>query len=267
MQELGDGPSRDFLKRFDGFNEKVNGDQFEDGDGYLDRMMRAQNQKISMTISHMGGRLKRTYDFTIEPKRIADRIYAVRKQLAAEWGNDLRCIENENLEIQRMEFEKMLTKNEKELQSKKNLIFDSGQFSNTTPLRYKNYMSLKTLLTQHSVARLLPYMRDEGSNHEYMYLFQFTGSYGTISDGDDFIHTLMNKKVQMRTHPNYTIQPRGIALQILEVRQAIALEWINIMKFIPEEQMLMARSILERSMDMPVRKPRKGSLGEITDSE
>ena len=254
MDELGDGPSRDFLKRFDAFDTKVKNDEFEDGDGYLDRMMHAQNQNVEMTISHMGGRLKRTYKFKIEPRRIADRIFDVRKQIASEWATDLRCIEMENVEIQRTEFEKVLTKDQQVLDSKKNIVFDMDPFSDNTPLRYKNYMALKTLLTQHSVARLLWYMRDEGSNHEYMYLLQFTNTYGAISNGDDFIRQLMQRQVEFRTHPSFTIQPRSIALQILEVRQAIADEWIALMQRVPEEQMELARSILERSMGMPSEK-------------
>lgn len=194
-----------------------------------------------------------------------------RMQLAAEWARDLRCIDAENLELQRLAFEKMLCATEAELNSKRNLIFDSDPFSNDhTPLRYKNYIALKTLTTQHAVARLLPYTRDRGSNHEYMYLLQFVSSYGAIKDGDEFLRALMDRPLESRTNPVYTIHPRSIALQILELRSAIAAEWIAVMEYIPEEQRLMNRAILERSInvseapgeDFPKRGNKKMNNGE-----
>lgn len=257
MQELGDGPSQQWLNKFDNFSHRVHTDNFKDGDSYIDKMMRAQREKGSFKVSHLGGRLSRTYHFTIDPNRIAKRILAVREQLSGEWAHDLACIENENLEIQRMEFEKMLTSDESVLQSKRNLVFDTDPFSNEhTPLRYKNYLALKTLVTRHAVARLLPYMRDSASNHEYMYLLQYVNSYGPIADGDTFVRDLMAKPIEMRTNPDYTIQPRALALQVLELRLAIAQEWIGVMQFIPDEQNLMNRNILEKSMEM------SNSLGE-----
>ncbi|KAI0566719.1 Chaperonin-like RbcX [Gracilaria domingensis] len=253
MHELGDNITRNWLKSFDDFSGKVEEDRFVDADDYLQRMMRAESESKTVQISHLGGRLVRNYDIVIEPYRIAKRIFAIRKQLAGEWAKDLRCVRMENLEIQRMAVESILCSNEAELQSKRNLIFDSDPFSNdNSPLRYKNYHALKTLTTRHAVSRLLPYIRDCGPNHDYMYLLQFCKAYGSIDDGDDFVKKLMAKPLENRTHPNHLIQPRGLALQILELRWAIAEEWISIMKFIPEEHMLMNRSILERSVMMEV---------------
>lgn len=249
MQELGDGPSRDWLNKFEGFHQKSTEDEFSDGDAYLDKMLHAKREKGTLKVSHPRGCFSRTYHFTIEPNRIAKRIFAIKEQLAAEWAHDLKCVKNENFEIQRMACEKMLCKDEVELDSKRKLIFDSDPFSNDhTPLRYNNYVSLKTLLTQHAAARLLPYMRDQGSNHEYMYLLQFISRNGPITDGDEFVKTLMAKPVEFRMHPNHTIQPRAIALQVLEIREAISEEWISVMEFIPDEQKMMHRNMLENSM-------------------
>ena len=268
MHELGDGPGRTWLRNFDAFDEKVQEDKFTDGDAYLDRMSRAQNEKGVLRIGN--SRLSRKYNFTIEPHRIAKRITDVRLQLAEEWAKDLGCIKHENLEIQRLGFEKMLCSSEKELNSKRNLVFDSDPFTTDhTPLRYKNYKALKTLITGHAVARLLPYTRDCGSNHEYMYLLQFMNSYGAIKDGDELVRMLMERPIEYRTNPEFVIQPKGIALQIMELRQAIAEEWISVMEFIPGEQNLRTRSILENSMKISdaigedVRKPQSG----IDDSE
>lgn len=264
MHELGDGPGRSWLKQFDAFDYKVKNDMFADADAYLDRMSRAQNEKGTIRVGH--ARLSRSYTFTIEPNRIAKRIFDVRIQLSEEWASDLRCIEHENLEIQRLGFEKILCENQKELDSKRNLIFDSDPFTtDQTPLRYKNYMALKTLITRHAVARLLPYTRDSGSNHEYMYMLRFVSSYGPIKDGDEFVRFLMERPIEHRTNPQHVIQPRAIALQVLELRQAIAKEWISVMEYIPEEQKFRTRNILENSMklsDAPgedVRKPRKAA--------
>lgn len=249
MAEMHDGPSRDFLRRFDDFEHKVKTDQFQDGEAYLDRMLRAQREKGTMRVGHPSGRFSRTYQFTIEPNRIAKRIIESRLQLAGEWARDLRCIEAENLEIQRLGFEKMLCQDKTELDSKRNLIFECDPFSNDdTPLRYKNYMALKTLTTQHAVARLLPYTRDSGPNHDYMYLLQFVDKHGPIKNGDDFVRSLMDRPLENRTNPAYTIHPRSIGLQILELRLVIAQEWTHVMNFIPEEHKMMTRRMLEKSM-------------------
>lgn len=250
MQEMHDSPSRDFLLKFDDFSAKVKAHKFNDGDAYIDRMLRAPNRKLIVHLGHP--RFARKFHFTIEPNRIAKRIMQSRIQLAAEWARDLRCIDIENLELQRMAFERMVCSSDAELNSKRNLVFDSDPFAiDQTPLRYKNYMALKTLTTQHAVARLLPYTRDRGSNHEYMYLLQFVSSYGAIKDGDQFLRALMDRPLESRTNPVHTIHPRAIALQLLELRSVIAAEWIAVMEYIPEEQRLMNRALLERSMDVP----------------
>lgn len=252
MDEMRDTPTKKWLSSFDNFSKKVRNDQFKDGDGFLHKMMRKQNEKGVYKIQHPSrSYLSRTYHFIIEPNRIAKRIYEVRDHLANEWANDLKCIGEENNEIQRMSFEKMLTSDEKVLASKRNLIFDADPMnSDCTPLRHKNYVALKTLTIQHAVARLLPFIRDQGPNHDYMYLLAFFNSYGPIKDGDTFIRELMARPVETRTHPNHLIQPHNLAVQILETRLAIAKEWIGVMEFIPEERQLLNRSILERSMEL-----------------
>lgn len=250
MAELGDRPTRQWLANFDSFSDRVAEDRFDDADGFLDKMMRTQRIRGSIKMRHPRGYFSRTYPFVIEPHRIAKRIVATRVQLAEEWATDLRCIQEENLEIQRMAFEKMVCSDDKVLASKQNIIFDSDPFgSNHTPLRYKNYMALKLLITQHAITRLLPFLRDQGSNHEYMYLLQFVNTYGPLEKGDEFLRTLMACPIETRTNPTHTIQPKSIALQIMELRRVIADEWISVMQCIPDEQMLMAREMLESSME------------------
>lgn len=250
MHELGDGPSHQWLSNFDNFSDKVKKHTFKNGDRFIERMMHTPPAKGSLKIGHPSGRFSRTFHFTIDPRNIAHRIVAVRVQLAGEWARDLRCVDAENLELQRLSFERIVVVSEKELDSKRNLIFDSDPFANDqTPLRFKNYVALKTLITQHAVTRLLPYMRDRGSNHEYMYLLQFVNSYGAIANGDDFMRDLMSRPVELRTNPSYTVVPRSIAAQVLELRSAIAAEWITVMEFVPVEHELNNRSSLERSME------------------
>lgn len=250
MHELGDGPSHQWLSNFEDFTNKVKTRQFKDGDQFIDRMMRTPPKKGNIRIGHPSGRFSRTFPFTIEPHRIAQRIIKVRLQLSKEWARDLRCVDAENLELQRLSFERMMATSEEELDAKRNLIFDSDPLaSDQTPLRFKNYVALKTLITQHAVARLLPYTRDQGSNHEYMYLLQFTNSYGAIGDGDEFIRQLMARPVELRTNPTFTVVPKSIAVQLLELRSAIAAEWITVMEFVPVEHELNTRGALEKSLE------------------
>lgn len=264
MHELGDGPCHQWLSNFENFSENVKKHAFRNGDLFLERMLIAPPEKCSLKIGHPSGRFSRTFHFTIEPRNIARRIIDVRVQLAGEWSRDLRCVDAENLELQRLSFERMVVSSEKELDSKRNLVFESDPFANDqTPLRFKNYVALKTLITQHAVARLLPYLRDQGSNHDYMYLLQFTNTYGAIGDGDDFVRELMGRPVELRTNPTFTVIPRSIAGQVLELRSVIAAEWITVMDFVPVEHELNTRGALEKSIDASQNLPDDGWTGKF----
>lgn len=250
MQELGDGPSHNWLNAFQGFSGRVAGQMFKNGDGFLNDMLVAEKIHGVLKVGHPTGRFSRSFPFTIEPRHIARRIFDVRVHLASEWAQDLCCVPNENLEIQRLSFERQVAKSEAELDSKRNLIFDSDPFAHDqTPLRFQNYVGLKTLLTQHAVARLLPFLRDQGSNHDYMFLLQFINRYGAIADGDAFVRTLMEKAPEPRTNPSFTVLPRAIAVQLMNLRAALANEWVSVMKFVPEEYNLMKIGMLEKSME------------------
>jgi len=129
-------------------------------------------------------------------------------------------------------------------------------------------MALKVLITQQAIVRLLPFLRDRGSNHEYMYLLRFVNSHGPLEKGDKFIRTLMECPIETRTNPTHTIQPKAIATQIMELRRVIAQEWITVMECLPEEQLLRAREMLETSMDMStqlgedIRRPKQTPASE-----
>lgn len=266
MHELHDGPSHNWLNSFDNFSEQVKAHKFKNGDQFLDKMRQAPMEKGYIKIGHPSGRFSRKFPFTIEPRRIASRIVDVRVELASEWAKDLLCIEPENLELQRMSFERLVAKSDAELDSKRSLIFDSDPFANDqTPLRFKNYTALKTLLTQHAITRLLPYMRDRGSNHEYMYLLQFLNSYGAIGDDVDFLQYLMARSPESRTNPSFMVSPRSIASQILELRSVIAKEWIAVLDFVPVETKLLRCGMLEKSMEASHNLPEDGQSSPSTD--
>lgn len=259
MHELHDGPSHNWLSNFDNFSDQVKAHDFKNGDQFLDKMRQAPMEKGYIKIGHPSGRFSRKYPFTIEPRRIASRIVDIRVQLAEEWSNDLLCIEAENLELQRMSFEALVAKSKAELDSKRNLIFDSDPFANDqTPLRFKNYTALRTLLTQQAITRLLPFMRDRGSNHEYMYFRQFLSSYGPIGDDIDFFQNLMARSPETRTNPSYMVVPRSIAGQVLELRAAIAKEWIAVLDFVPIETKLLRCGMLEKSIEASHNLPEDG---------
>lgn len=248
--ELAQSPEKNWLEQFDQFSTKDKNGSFVDGDAFLDKMLHSSKVKGFITIGHPKGRFSRKFPFTIDPHRIASSILASRRQLSAEWATDLGCIAAENLEIQRMCFEKLLCADEATLTSKRNLIFDSDPFtSDHTPLRFNNYASLKVLITQHAIGRLQPYLRDT-SNYEYMFLLEFVASYGSLTDGDDFIWKLMESPVQSRANPKCVVRPRAIAMQIMDLRKVIADEWIEVMQQVPDAELSRARDMLEQAAKM-----------------
>lgn len=226
---------------------------FHDSDQYLLRMLRAPIVRGVLEQRHPRAYLTRKFPFTIQPSRVAQSILASRAQLADEWAVDLLCVDADNLELQRMSFERMLESDERVLASRQNLVFDTGAFHvNETPLRAKNFKKLLLLLTQHAIARLMAYLRDT-SNHDYMWLMNFVARYGALDDGDHFISELMRQPAESRTNPLKLINPRALAVEIMDTRSAIASEWVSLMKSIPEEQLALQRKALERSVNMDMK--------------
>ncbi len=62
---------------------------------------------------------------------------------------------------------------------------------------------------------------------------------------------LMSQPRLERTNPEFVIDPRGLAMHILDLRNVIAKEWISVMEGVPEEQLAMKRSMLQRAADLP----------------
>lgn len=208
IQKMRDSVTWRWLTNFDGFVHKVDHDCHLDGDRYLDRMMRACNEKGTIQVSHMQGRLSTTYKFTIEPYRIATRIFNFSKELASERATDLKYIKMGNSDIQRLAVERLLCTTTQELEFRRNLIFGHESLSTeNTPLRYKTYSAIKTLPSRHALSRILPYMPDHAPNYGYMYILQFNSAYGPMNDGDQYVNHLMNRQLEERTYPSHTIHP------------------------------------------------------------
>ncbi len=250
FREMHDSASTNWLLKFENFESSEKNDMFHDGEGFILRMLQQAPIHGEYVQRHPRAYLTRRFPFTIRPSQIAQSILASRKQLAEEWAQDLGCVENDNLEMQRMSFERLVEKDPRVLNSRRNLVFDYDVFANNqTPMRSKNYQKLLVLVTQHSIMRLMVYLRDS-SNHDYMFLYNFTARYGPLTNGSDFLESLMAQPVVRRTNPEHVVNPRALAYQILDLRKVVADEWISIMKQIPEEQHALAVSVLQRSANL-----------------
>lgn len=250
-REMRDSAAINWLLNFERFDIREKNDMFHDGDEFLLSMYAQPPVKGFYVQKHPRAYMTRKFPFTIRPAQVADSILHSRKQLAEEWAVDLRCIESDNLELQRMSFERIVEKDPRKLDARRNLVFDSDVFeSNQSPLRHKNWNKLVVLVTQHALTRLMPYLRDT-SNHDYMYLLNFVSRYGSLSDGDAFVEELLTKPPVERTNPTYTVNPRALAVQILDLRAEIADEWIVHMKNVPDEQLKLSRTALSRSVKLP----------------
>jgi hypothetical protein len=252
LAEFRDVPSKDWLLRFDGFEEREKQQSFIDGDGsFLRKMFRAQPQEGTMVVGHPRGRFKREYKFVIEPPKVANRVLAARTQLAEEWANDLGCIRLENNEISRMAFERMFESDEKKLSSLRGRVFDFDNFSgDQTPLRFKNYMKLKLLVTQQAIARLQLYLRDT-SNYDYMFLRSFIqGSHQPLVDDEKLLVELARQPPITRINPDFVIDPASLARRLMEIRSQIAQEWIAVLHGVPEEHVNWSRVRLEESLSL-----------------
>lgn len=251
--ELRDSATKRWLLNFENFAQLEQQDMFHDGNAYLTRMLQARPVHGTIEQRHPRAYFSRKYPFTIHPARVARSVLASRAQLAAEWAVDLRCVEAGNVEIQRMSFERLIEKDEKVLLSRRNIVFDAEAYGDQSPMRGKNFSKLLVLLTQHAIMRLIAFLRDT-SNHEYMWLTNFVARYGPLHDGDHFITELLSQPPEQRTNPAKIIDPRALAVEVMDLRSTIASEWMSLMHRIPDEQLALTRALLERSADIDVSK-------------
>jgi hypothetical protein len=250
--EFRDVPSKNWLLRFDGFEEREKEHCFNDEDGkFLRNMFRAQPQHGTMVVGHPRSKLKREFKFIIEPPKVANRVLAARTQLAEEWATDLKCIALENNEIMRMSFERIFENDEKKLKSLRGRVFDFDNFStDQTPLRFKNYSKLKILVTQQAIARLEMYLRDT-NNHDYLFFRGFVqSSHQPLISDEKLLVELARQPAVSRTNPDHVIDPVSLARRLMEVRAHIAQEWIGVLEGVPEEHVNWSRVRLEESMSL-----------------
>jgi hypothetical protein len=250
--EFRDVPSKNWLLRFDGFEEREKEHSFNDENGnFLRNMFRTQPQHGTMVVGHPKSKFKREFKFVIEPPKVANQVLAARTQLAEEWATDLKCIVLENKEIMRMSFERIFENDEKKLNSLRGRVFDFDNFStDQTPLRFKNYSKLKLLVTQQAISRLEMYLRDT-NNHDYLFFRGFVhSSHQPLVNDEKLLVELARQPTVHRINPDHVIDPMSIARRLMEVRAHIAQEWIGVLQGVPEEHVNWSRVRLEESMSL-----------------
>lgn len=249
--EMHDGPSKQWLLNFDGFLSREKSATFDDKDGeFLTKMVHASPCTGKFVIGHPRGFYKREYEFTIRPTEVADRVLAARKQLAAEWASDLRCIALENKELTRMSLEKLMEPDEKKLDAVRGRVFDYDPFATEqTPLRYKNYNKLKLLVTQQAASRLELELRDS-SNHDYMFFQSYVRRSMPIVNDAEFITELCSLPPVSKSNPTYTVNPVMLGRRLMDIRREVADELIHVMTSVPEDHVRWSRQRLEASLSM-----------------
>lgn len=240
--ELHDAPTQRWLLDFDRFGIRDNQDLFFDSDAYLTRMIRAPS--VPGVIHTRQGRLTRKHTFTIEPPRVARAVLAAREQLATEWAADLPVIRAENAELLRAACERLIEPDARARASRENIVFSP---SDGSPLRGRNLQLCTALLTQHAVARILPFLRGS-SNAEYVWLAKYLAGNGAISDGKTFLRRMLGQEGVQDKYSMRAVDPRGIAVQIMDMRGGIADEWVQAMRGVVDEQDALLRSLLERAL-------------------
>lgn len=248
MSEMRDSATRDWMLGYEGFRGRDASGTFEDDGAFVHSMLHAHQADGVMVMGHPTARFRREFKFTIAPMSVAKRILSVRAALADEWRRDLRCIELENKEIERMALERVLCQDEKVLKTLRKNVFDYDNLEiDQTPLRYKNYMKLKLFATQHAVSRFELHLRDH-SNHDYMFFRRYRMSAQPIVDDEKFILGLMAIPPVEKTNPAHEIVPRDLARQLMALRAQVAAECIDIVAGVEDEQKEDERRRLEAAL-------------------
>lgn len=250
LMEMNDSATRNWLLQFEDFAKRCDENRWEDDGTFLHNMLRAKPVKCTMNVGHPRGRFKREFTFEINPMQMAQRILAVRTQLASEWALDLQCVDLENKEITRMSLEKMVHSDEISLTAARKNVFDFDNLeSNQTPLRFKNYGKLKLYVTQHAISRFELLLRDT-SNHDYMFFRTFRRHMEPLTNGEDFIIALRSQAPTSKVNPVHEIKPMELAQTLMKLRAEVAQECIAVMKGIEGEQKMDERRRLEASLSL-----------------
>jgi hypothetical protein len=206
---------------------------------------------------------------------LANRILAVREQIAKEWETDLDVLAAANQQILDSYFQfarQERAKKDDELTTQGlafertavNILNNHTGFeaSNGSPLRKGNFDLLYNLCTQASVHRLLRQFREAGEAKEISlaWLSQFyIDRVEDYFDGDqpygradDFLEELLLSPPSLIQQDDGKValaDPFGLAEQIIETRNDIVLEWKAAMKQVPaDHQDGIRRLILNKQM-------------------
>jgi hypothetical protein len=207
------------------------------------------------------------YDLDINPASICSRIISVREQISREFVKDLDVIADMSGQMLESYWEKLKTQrnSDEQLQvDRTNLLFlefspDSDSDYMPSPLRKGNFDLLTLLTTQESIHRVLnnPELRADNSFLRNFYAKRigthFTGS-GWYSRADEFLEELVRtppSMIQVRDSETALVDPMRVVELILEEREQVATDWIELAMAAPESHVEIKRWQLNRLVGIP----------------
>eukprot|EP00183_Erythrolobus_madagascarensis_P005618 CAMPEP_0185845130 /NCGR_PEP_ID=MMETSP1354-20130828/1184_1 /TAXON_ID=708628 /ORGANISM="Erythrolobus madagascarensis, Strain CCMP3276" /LENGTH=403 /DNA_ID=CAMNT_0028545025 /DNA_START=104 /DNA_END=1315 /DNA_ORIENTATION=- len=251
LDEFHDGPSKDWLEKFADFKQREA--TFAESDKYLLRMMRTTTQKGTLTVSHPKGYFKRSFPFTIEPRRLAERILAIREQLAAEWQRDLQLIEEENQQLHRIHLELSLNGADTDLNKVRKRIFEHDPFAdNDSALCSSNYRQLKAMLTEFASYAFLDKLKHVDS-HSYKWLDSYLSTH-EVGNDEAFLRelwtmpTVSPSSSSEETDVEGEVRPFDLAGKILSERLKLSKDWSSLLTNAPSANRVLLLECLKESV-------------------
>jgi len=227
LEEFHDNASKRWLENYAGF--KLRAAQFSESDEYLLGMMREPVETGTITVAHAKGYFQASFPYSIEPQRLAQRILAIREQLAEEWRRYLKLIEEENNELNRIHLELSFNNNGNNdgastTKLMRARIFDSDPFVNAdSALCSANYRKLKTMLTHYAAYAVLE-MLHLADNHAFNWLNLYLTTHPVHSD-EQFLRALWVTPPVAMTNPVTIVRPQLLAAEILTERVKLSKDW------------------------------------------
>lgn len=210
------------------------------------------------------------YELEINPASLCSRIISVREQISLEFAKDLDVIADMSGSMLQNYFDKVKTQMDGDQQvgvERPNLLFLEIPVDNNlpkpSPLRKGNFDLLTLLTTQESIHRILnDASKDvndfpDRSSVQFLRNFytqrigtHFTGStwYGRA---DDFLEELLTSNpcvTQLKDEECGLVDPIRVAELILNERERVALEWLEIALDVPMSHSQIKRWQLNRLM-------------------
>ncbi|CAM9215199.1 unnamed protein product [Choristocarpus tenellus] len=251
------------------YNKEVGGVQALGWKSFLGGMLRAPPEEIvvkKLIKKPRGGSgtnpfLKdREFSYTeiIYPAKIAQQIMSIREQLAEHLGKDLELVVQENAELKRHYNDELELGADKALRLRMTNWTvrqerDPSSGISNPPRRVAAYDKAVELITASSVRRLQKQLQVHGDRHTLSWLEKLCNEELEKRQGNELIKAILEGPIVLVNKPGRDtkiIEPLKVAQAIMQFREEVAEECIEVLASVPQDHNQLTVSLLNEQWKM-----------------